>query len=203
MHTSRISLIGHLMASTMAILLILFLLWLEIIPGGSLRDAQYNVEAGFQRERSRLFVNSAYTLRYRPVTGGVRAIRDLEIALPAFQKEQAFLWTNPDPDVQRLLSRAQPEYLSFVATVSTILARPDDVITSTEFLTVLSDDQLFFTPMNTLVTVLNQHAQEEDSQLLFAKLIVMSLCLLIICSILIFDGICKSRDRLNSQKKAM
>jgi hypothetical protein len=86
MNTSvRFSLVTVLVHIAIALLLLL-LLWFEIVPTQSERDAQSIVNTGFQRERSRLFVNAAYALRYHPQTEKAQAICGLsdKKGLPLF-----------------------------------------------------------------------------------------------------------------------
>lgn len=169
------------------VVLMLLLFWLESVPSAFLRDATYNVEAGFQRERSRLFVNSAYNLEYRPASEHVQAIRDLQISLPAFREEQALLWKNPDVEVQSLLHRAQPDYSFMVVTVQTILAHPTNAVSSDAFSHILSHDQSFFLPMNTLITILNQQQLKQEQFLMIMKLSIVFFCALGTLILLYFD----------------
>lgn len=161
------------------ILLMLLLLWFEAIPNQSERDAQSIVNAGFQRERSRLFVNSMYALRYRSRVEKAQAMSDLQITLPLFQQEQALLATNSDRDIQRLVQQARPDYLSLVSLVHFCVAHPNEPINQDELAAVLWHDQRFFLPMDTLTTVLQQHAERQTEQFLLVKGIIEGACVII------------------------
>ncbi len=163
-----------------AILLLMLLVWLEIVPSSWQEDKQYIVNVGFQRERDQLFVNSLYTLQYRPESEKAQAISDLQTSLLAFQQEQTQIWQNPDPDVKRYLRSAQPDYLAIVAAVRVLLAHPDDPVNRSEFTIILSHHQHFFPSMNALVTLLNRDLENRITQLMDIQIALEVTCLIII-----------------------
>jgi hypothetical protein len=187
MNTSgRFSLLTCLVQMTI-VLLMLLLVWFEIVPAQSERDAQSIVNAGFQRERSRLFVNSVYALCYRSHAEKAQAMSDLQITLPLFQDEQALLATNPDPAVQRLVQQARPDYLALVSAVHILIAHPNEPVNQDELAVVLFHDQRFFLPMDALTTVLQQHAERQTEQFLLVKGIIEGACVIIALFWLIID----------------
>jgi len=163
-----------------AILLLMFLVWFEIVPSSSQTDERYIVNVGFQRERDQLFVNSLYTLQYRSEAEKAQALSDLQTSLLAFQQEQALVWKNPDPHVQRYMRDAQPNYLAIATAVQVLIAHPDDPVNRSELSVILLHDQHFFTSMDALVAFLKQELEVHITQLMYTKIIIESLCLLII-----------------------
>jgi hypothetical protein len=185
------------------VLLMILLIWFEIVPTKSERDAQYIVNAGFQRERSRLFVNSTYALRYRSQTEKAAAISDLQITLPAFQQEQMLLATNHDRDVQNLVRKARPDYLFLIGAVQMLIAHPNTPVTQDQLVTVFSHDQSFFLVMDTLTTVLQQHAQQQTEQFLRTKGIAEGSCMIIALFWLFIDRDQEVPNPVNNTKRKM
>jgi hypothetical protein len=185
------------------VLLMLLLLWFEIVPTRSERDTQFIVNAGFQRERSRLFVNATYALSYRPQTEKAQAISALQITLPLFQREQTLLATNPDQDVQRLVRQAQPDYLFLIGAMHRYIAHPDEPANLDEPAIIQSHDQRFFLYMDALTTVLQQHAQQQVERSLRVKGIFEGSCMLVVLCLLFSDRDSVRRRSVNTAAKHM
>lgn len=164
----------------LAVLLLVFLVWFEIVPSSSQEDEQYIVNVGFQRERDQLFVNSLYTLQYRSEAEKAQAISDLQSSLLAFQQEQALIWKNPDPGVQGYLHAAQPDYLAITTAVQVLIDHPDNPVNRSELAVILSHDHHFFTSIDALVTFLKQELEIRVTQLMYTKIIMEGVCLLIV-----------------------
>jgi nitrate/nitrite-specific signal transduction histidine kinase len=139
-----------------------------------------------------------YALRYRSRTEKAQAMSDLQITLPLFQQEQALLATNSDPDVQRLVQQARPDYLSLVSTVHFRIAHPNEPVNQGELAAVLLYDQRFFSPMDTLTTVLQQHAERQTEQFLLVKGIAEGSCVLIAFCWLCIDRSLGRRRSVNN-----
>ncbi|GCE14620.1 hypothetical protein [Tengunoibacter tsumagoiensis] len=162
--------------SVLALCSLLFLIWFEIVPTSSQRDEQYIVNTGFQRERERIFENSAYSLRYRSTSDNIQAISDLQTTLILFRQEQSVLFTNPDPAVQRYLQTTQADYQALVQNIQILADHPNNVVTPIQFENILLHGQRFFVPMNDLVTYLKNQQQASDEQFMLDKIIIEGSC---------------------------
>ena len=164
---------------------LLILIGFEIVPISSERDTQqYIVEAGFQRGRSQQIERAAYILQYRPQSEKIQAINDLQTSLFAFQQEQALLWKNTDPDVQRSLHNTQTDYTAIVTASQAILEHPDSLI---ELDIILLHSPNFFQAVNDLVILLEQQLSNRMAQLLAIRVFLIALCMLMITSLLFLN----------------
>lgn len=154
---------------------LLLLIGFEMVPIDSIRDTQqYIVNAGFQRARSQMLERCASVLQYGSTAEKAPAIRTLQNRIILFQQEQTLLLSNPDPDVQSLLQAAQTDYLSIVAAVHVLIAHPDTPI---ELDILMLHDRRFFSQMDAVVFLLEQHLEVRNAQLLALRVLLIAACI--------------------------
>jgi hypothetical protein len=153
------------------ICLLLLLIGFEMVPINSIRDTQqYIVNAGFQRARSQMLERYAFALQYGPAAEKAQARSTLQNLCVLFQSEQAALLTNPDLDIQFLLQAAQTDYLSIVAAVHVLIMYPNTPI---EVDILVLHDQNFFSKMDAVVQLLEQHLETRNAQLLSIRVLMI------------------------------
>ncbi len=161
------------------VLLIAILIGFEAIPITQESDTQYINQASLQRVRSQIFVKSVYVLRYRSDGERVQAISDLQVVLPLFQQEQSILLGNNAMDVQAALQNEQPDYLALVTAVQTILAHPNDP-NLLQIDIVLSHERSYLHGADSLVKILQQHADELVFQLFCIEVFIEVLIVIVL-----------------------
>jgi hypothetical protein len=179
-------------SSIIKVVMIVFLslmIGFEIVPSSSIKETQSIVIAGFQRAYSQSIEHSADILQYGSASQKAQALKDLQTTLSVFQQEQALLWTNPDPEVQRLLNQAQPDYLSIVVAAQVFLDHPANLVNPVQFTIILAYDRSFFSTMDTLVLLMEQNAEERSSQLLSLKLSTAGANVIILLFVTLFDNL--------------
>jgi hypothetical protein len=183
MNPMLVSTVDRILKVTVVCLLLL-LIGFEMVPINSIRDTQqYIVNAGFQRARSQQLERCAYALQYGSAAEKAQAMSMLQNRIVLFQQEQALLLTNPDPDIQRLLQTAHTDYLSIVAAVHVLIAHPDTPI---ELDILLLHDRDFFSQMDAVVFLLEQHLEAQNTQLLSLRVLLMSACMVCQSVIIVF-----------------
>jgi hypothetical protein len=163
------------MLKVTVICLLLLLIGFEMVPINSIRDTQqYIVNAGYQRARSQMLERCAYALQYGPATEKAQARSILQSRIILFQQEQTLLLTNPDSDIQRLLQASQTDYLSIAAAVHVLIMHPDMPI---ELDILMLHDRRFFSQMNAVVFLLEQHLEVRNTQLLTIRVLLIVACI--------------------------
>ncbi len=187
MHSTKMAETWKSVIQVALLALLCLLIGFEVVPSSSAEETHYIVVAGFQRANSQFIERSAYALLYRPASQREQAMRDLQSTLSVFQQEQTLLWTNSNPDVQNLLQQAQSDYLSIVVATKALIASPHKRADPLNLDIILSYDRSFFSSMNVLVTVLQQQVEVQRSQLLSIRVVIGSICGMMIISLMFIN----------------
>jgi hypothetical protein len=163
----------------MCVLLIAILVGFEAVPITTGSDVQYINQAALQRVRSQVFAKSVYALKYHTDGERAQAISDLQVTLPLFEQEQAVLLSNSAPDVQMTVQATRSDYLALVTAIQSILTHPT-TSNSIEIDIVLSHERGYLTTSNTLITMLQKHADDRILQLFCIKAFIEALVVILI-----------------------
>lgn len=169
LHLSRTMM--HILASG-GLFLLLVLAGFQAIPILTGDDAQYVFQAEAQKERCSLFVTSALTLEYRPISEHTQALSDMQVTLPLFQQQQAFLLTNPLPDVQAQLQVSHAAYLAIVAAVSSVTTYTTHKVDQIQVNIIMQNNRDYLKTIGDLIMLLQQHEILEAQHLFFIELFI-------------------------------
>ena len=145
---------------------------IQAIPVFSGSDAQYINQAGLQRTRAQFFAQAVLTLEYRPLADRAQTINDLQAAYSLFQREQAILLANNQPDIQLALQTARPDYLALVAAIEAVLSHTSQSIDPTQVDIILAHGRAYASTMNNVIMLLQQYANERIQELFAIEIII-------------------------------